>query len=56
MAFERKTDAPPKIDQKCQLSNNRNLMCYFNSGKGLIDLNVSLDIKLILKVFEIQCK
>ena len=30
-------------------------MCYFNSGKGLIDLKfMSLDVKLILQAFEIS--
>ena len=51
----KKHDAPPKIDQKCHLPSNRNPMCYFNNGKGLIDLKfMSLDIKLIIKAFEIS--
>ena len=50
-----KNDVPPKIDQKYHFPSNRNPLCYFSSGKGLIDLKfVSLDIKLILKAFEIS--
>ena len=50
-----KNVAPPKIDQKCHFPSDKNPMCNFNSGDGLIDpKSVSQNIKLILKAFEIN--
>ena len=46
---------PPKIAPKCRFPGDKNLMCNFNSGNGLSDpKSVSQDMKLILKVFEIN--
>ena len=51
-AVKRKTPAPSK---KAVFPSDKNLMCNFNSGNGLIDpKSVFQDIKLILKVFKIN--
>ena len=51
----KKKSCTPIIDQKCHFPSDKQLMCNFNSGNGLIDpKSVSKDIKLIFKVFEIN--
>ena len=56
MAVERKKSCtPPKIAWKCRFPSDKNSIGIFDSGNGLIDpKSVSQDIKLILKVFEIN--
>ena len=46
---------PPEIDQKCCFPSDKKRTCSFNRGNGLINPKyVSQDIKLILKVFDIN--